>query len=247
MQLTRLSLCIVLTTALAAAGNLNATDELTSDDSAHTSALSAQDILGRSVETYLSCRSYRDSGLVHTVIFNSDEKRVVDKPFKTVFNRDGRFRFQFFNHTMISRKQLCIVWTDGENVLTWWDVKPGIQPEDSLSSAIAGATGVSGRSAHTVPILLMPDRINGRSIADMTDLDRLEDELVESVRCFKISGDYANLRQTLWVDQTTFLIRQIEMEIPMKGFRAKTTTTYEPAIDADIPKGDFAFNSPPGG
>ena len=44
---------------------------------------------------------------------------------------------------------------------------------------IAGATGVSGGSAHTIPTLLLPDQIGGRSMASLTDLTRLPDEAVD--------------------------------------------------------------------
>lgn len=47
-----------------------------------------------------------------------------------------------------------------------------------------GATGVSGGSAHTVPALLMPDEVGGRSLAELADsAERLADETVEGAVC----------------------------------------------------------------
>jgi len=208
------------------------------------SLVSAQEILDRSVESYLGCQSYRDTGLVRTVFFESRRERVVERPFETVFDRSGRFRFEFAERDMFGRDRIYIVWTDGMDVLTWWDVKPGIESKESLSTAIAGATGVSGGSAHRVPTLLMPDRVSGRSLNQMTDLDRHADEIVDSVDCFKMTGNYADRQLTLWIDKSSYLIRRTEMEIEGDGFRAEQATTYDSAIGIDIPAEDFAFEPP---
>ena len=43
------------------------------------------------------------------------------------------------------------VWRDGKDVQTWWDLTPGIKKPESFALALAGATGVSSSSSHTVP------------------------------------------------------------------------------------------------
>jgi hypothetical protein len=72
--------------------------------------------------------------------------------------RPERFRFEYDDPTP---EKPYIVWANAGVIRTWWYVKPGEERQPSLSDAIAGATGVSGGSAHTIPTLLLPDRIGG--------------------------------------------------------------------------------------
>lgn len=244
MSRVRLAVCIAISTTVAMGGIVQAGGNTAAVVENGDSLVSAQEILDRAVDTYLGCQSYRDRGLVRIVIFESRGERVVERPFETAFERNGRFRFEFADRDMLGRNRIYIVWTDGQDVLTWWDLKPEIESKGSLSAAIAGATGVSGGSAHRVPVLLMPDRVSGRSPAYMTDLERHANEIVESVECFTISGDHGGHQTTLWIDTSSFLIRRTAWEMEGDGFRAERTTTYDPAIDIEIPAEDLAFEPP---
>jgi hypothetical protein len=56
-----------------------------------------QAILGRCRETYATCASYRDTGLVRTVMTAPIEHTSVIH-FRTAFVRPDRFRFEFEQH-----------------------------------------------------------------------------------------------------------------------------------------------------
>ncbi len=122
-------------------------------------------------------------------------------------------------------------------------IKRPKEPE-SLSTAVAGATGVSGGSAHAIPVLLMPDRIGGRNLTDMTELEFLDDATFDSADCCRIRGMYAEHPKTVWIDKATGLIRRIDLEMPFDGYRVETTTTFDPVVNSEIPTTAFAFDPP---
>src|SRR5262249_17383190 len=155
------------------------------------------------------------------------------RPFSTAFVRPDRFRFEFEDANG-RRKKRCIVWADGADVRTWWDVRPGLRQESSLGLALAGATGASGRAARPAPGMLLPEVVGGRLLTDLTQLQRLEDAKLGEVDCFRVQGrsridvnpaareqtrqvfrrvtgkewvEPMSGPETLWIDRATFLLR----------------------------------------
>ncbi len=219
--------------------------EVFTDEGPAPGEYSAEEIIEASVATYLDCDSYRDKGVVTTTLHPGDSERIERKPFKTSFSRTGQFRFEFESRGVLGLiAQRYIVWTDGTEVLTWWDVKPGVEREETLSTAVAGATGVSGRSAHTIPVLLLPDRIGGRRLSDMTDLVRADDTSIGDIDCYCVQGKYGGQRKTVWIDKTTHLIRRIDLHVKTEDLQFETTTTYDAAVNTTVSAADLAFNPP---
>ena len=218
-------------------------------------------ILEAVAEAYASCWTYRDSGQVKTR-FHSQEGRNLRtsvKPFTTAFHRPDRFRFEYQHRYKAEHEwSRYIVWAHGETVRTWWDVGPRFEQPESLGLALAGATGVSGGLAHTVPALLMPDRVSGRRLTDLAELASLPDEALGEVSCYRVSGrflphrvdlteDERHVQQaialtgrrperaehsslTVWIDRATLLIRRIEAGKQFETFRTDSVKDYTPAV-----------------
>ena len=222
------SFCRVLALTFACAVFTGTAAETESPD-----GLTAQRILEKMATTYATCQSYRDSGAV-TNFFNPEHIDV--KPFRTAFVRPDQFRFEYDDP---NPEKPYIVWAKGDEVRTWWYVRPGVQNPPSLGRGIAGATGVSGGSAHTIPVLLLPERIGGRSMALLTDLTRLPDETVDDTPCFKLQGKFADQPTTLWLERETYLIRRMVEDTKL----AITTTVYRPQVDKEIPAQELEFKS----
>ncbi len=102
----------------------------------------AETILAQMKQTYANCQTYQDTGVVTTTFIQSSGNWIDEKPFLTAFVRPDRFRFEY-KETQSSAEYRYIIWLNGAEVLSWWDVTPGIKTEESLDMAIAGATGVS--------------------------------------------------------------------------------------------------------
>ncbi len=200
----------------------------------------ASQILEHVAEAYAKCKSYRDSGVVKTVLIGPDRKRTRErKPFTTAFVRPDRFRFEYKD-----KKSRNIIWRRGDDVQTWWDVKPGIEKPKSLGLALAGATGASSGSAHTVPALLMPDEAAGRRLTDITKPKRVEDAKLDGLDCFRIQGQFGDSPTTIWVDKRAFLVRRIDSQMMLDDSRTEITTTYKPVINGKISEKRLEFDPP---
>ena len=215
-----------------------------SADEPKPQALKAQDVLDRMAKAYAGCKSYHDSGVVKTVIVQTGGNLTVAKPFTTAFVRPDRFRFEYKEKDGGGQERRYIVWRKGKEVQTWWDGKPGVEKPESLNLALAGATGVSGESAHTVPALLLPKEVEGRRLTDMTEAKRIDDAKLDKVDCFRIEGKFAGSPTMLWIDQKTFLVRRIDTQQKFDNFRTEETTTYDPVIDEEIPDKKLEFDPP---
>jgi len=207
-------------------------------------AFTAEQLLDRMSKAYANCKTYRDSGVVKTVFFQANGKRTVNKPFTTAFVRPDRFRFEYKERKGDDEENRYLIWSNGQEIQTWWDVKPGVGKAASLNMALAAAAGVSGGSAHTIPALLMPNAVVGGRLTGMTDAKRIGDAKLDDVNCFRIEGKSANNPQTLWLDTNTFLVRRIDSQHTFPNFRTEVTTTYSPVMNGEIAEKMLVFDPP---
>jgi hypothetical protein len=102
--------------------------------------------------------------------------------------------------------------SDGSTVQIVRD-RPGrplqIETSDSLSLAVAGATGISGGSAHTIPRLLLP-QVGGLSLLDLLDAQRLPDISLGSAVCYQVEAKFPRSGglATLCIEKGTLLVRR---------------------------------------
>jgi len=204
----------------------------------------AKEILVRVSETYENCKSYRDTGVVTTIFKNSGGKRTVEKPFNTAFVRPNRFRFEYYDKETGGPKNRYIIAQNDNKIQSWWEIKRVVEQPESLGSALAGATGVSGGSAHTIPALLLPKEINGSRLTELADAKRIEDGELGTVQCFRIQSKEINALMTLWIDKKSYLVHRIDERKNFDDFTTEETTTYDPAIDGEIPEKALDFDPP---
>jgi len=197
------------------------------------------------VKAYASCKSYRDTGMVKTLFILPDGNRITEKPFTTAFVRPSRFRFEY-KERRENQEYRYLIWANGKDVRTWWDIIPGVKRLDSLGLALAGATGVSGGSARRIPGLLISEPIGaGWDIRNLRNLKRLEDAKAEEADCFRIQGETGIDGQgpvTLWIDKARFLLRRLDQQKKLANFRTEDTTTYEPVVNGEIPDKMLEFD-----
>ena len=209
------------------------------------SSLSGSAIFERVLEVYATAKTYIDEGEVRTVFFQNEGKRTEVRPFSTAFIRPTDFRFEFKSRRGEVEWDSYIVWMDGGTVKTWWHIQPGIETHKSLGTAIAGATGVSGGSAFTVPNLLMPEIIRGHGIRELTGITLLGEAQLDQTPTFKLQGrDRTGNLHTLWIDTKSFLILQTFEQKQFPGFRTENTTTYFPETNVQIDLKKLQFSPP---
>lgn len=203
------------------------------------------DILGKMGKAYAGCKTYRDSGMVKTdFIRPGGDNFTSKKPFTTAFIRPDQFRYEFKDTMSDGRVNRFIIWRNGDDVRSWWDVKPGVQKQDSLNLPVASGTGISSSSAHTVPALLLPDEVSGRKLTELTEAKHIDDAKLGETDCYRVEGKFGNQPLTLWVDKGTFLLRRIDQTTTFADFRTEETTTYDPVINGEIDASLLKFDHP---
>ena len=220
--------------------------------------LAPETILLKMARVYRTCRSYRDSGEVRTTLLTDGGRAGSDRPFHTAFVRPDRFRFQFTDPGLGERSSAYIVWTDGTEVRSWWDAKPGVRNAGTLQAALGVAAGISGGSSTRVPGLLLPSSIGEGPL--VIAAERIQDGTDRGVSCFRVRGKSQKTPYTLsmgvqtltvqdesitlWIDRATFLLRKVEDRKTFATYNSESITTYKPEIDVEIPPEQCAFNAP---
>ncbi len=216
----------------------------------------AAEILLRAAERYRDCRSYQDEGLVLTRFERTDHPQETRKAFKTAFARPGRFRFEFSEAGLMGTETRYIVWMHGQDVKSWWTLGKGPEPVHDLARAIAGATGVSGSSAYTIPSVLMKEAAwKGGVWTDPAGAYRISDGTLGPDVCFRIqrlistpAGNNEVLpipatkgKRTYWIRQADHLLLRIDGETDFGSFFTRVTTTYSPILDRPVPESALSF------
>jgi hypothetical protein len=241
-----ITFCAFGGTAYAQTPNANSTSASTE--------FSAQDRLAASSRLYKSVRTYRDDGMLIQELSVQGRQIKSEKPFKTAFERGGRFRWQFRHSATPGAKpdQLFAIWsTDSKSFDFYWTVTRKGQTGQKLGMPLVSATGISSGAATAIIPLLNIDK-DGPTLRLMTT-DLLEpenkgQEEIEKIQCWKISGKakFGDTKVTLWLDGEG-LIRKIFNEtivdpaklpastnksIPIsRAFTTYTTMTFKPIIN----------------
>jgi hypothetical protein len=195
---------------------------------------------------YETLQSYADVGCVY-ITYGGAAPHTQRLPFQTAFTRQGGFRFEFTDRFMLFPPTHFAVWTQGSEVRSWWTIHPVVEHFHSLADAIAGATGISGGSAHTVPTLLLASQGTGWRITDVRSPELLGlQTLPDSTACYVIAGkNFCGDTIHLWLDRQNLVLRRVYSTSTLSGgVRVEDTTIYEPHLNPNLPSSVFVFVPP---
>ena len=177
----------------------------------------AKALLEEVAARYTSMTSYSDCGAVHTQLIDND--RMFTTIFSTLYKKPSLYRFEFERphpypplQNIITRRAVVF---DGSTAYTRKQTgtdAPQAKCAESLSLAIAGATGVSSGSAHRIGRLLIP-AMGGLSILDLVDLRQGMDTVVDGTPCHSVAARYpksATPDMEFVIENDTLLIRRIK-------------------------------------
>ncbi len=166
--------------------------------------MDAKSIFDHMLDKYKNCKSYKDEGLVITTSTDEAKQPPQSISFKTFFVRPSYFRFYWDDGYGDGNS----VWCDGKKSHLYFLGKS--EEQEHLSAAIAGATGVSSGSAHTIPRLLMPDLVAGRSLAEFTSIELVKEVLSKDGELIHLKGIWKTQKQDIWLDRIKMNIVRLE-------------------------------------
>jgi outer membrane lipoprotein-sorting protein len=170
--------------------------------------MDGNEVVRRMAVAYESAKSYQDEGIVQSSRSSKPESYELINSFKTYFVRPAQLRFQWNEAEPGRRTQAYIIWSDGKTVQSYSHLM-GLEKEKSLSSAVAGATGISRGAAHTVSTLLLRE-VSGFRLTEMERLTLLRKEYFEGVDCFVVRGYHPfGFPIDIWIGKSDFLLRRM--------------------------------------
>ena len=216
--------------------------------------MNGKDILYQLAQAYSHFESYSDTGSVTTVFHpNTEEQRERKFQFKTAFRRPSSFRFEWIekDHRLISERKF-VIWSDTKGAYSKYPWNESIEIARDLDQAIARATGISGRSAHTVPALLMDaTTVEGKRITEPYEAELVREEVWQNNFCYRIKALFTWSDSTeTWAEdilvgtdnyfllgiESTGLVEQSDGE----SFQKFTKTVYgDVQHDVEIPEDSF--------
>lgn len=172
------------------------------------------EILAQVGRTYAELNSYSDRGYVLSRK-HPEEPFEKDKTFTTFFKKPNHFRFEWFEcgqHAKLKGKDGIpnIVWCDGKNSYCKYTFQNSVERIKSLSSAIAGATGISGGTAHRIPSLLI-DEMCGKKITDCQSLVLIAEDVTSDGKCYVLRLDKEG--ELYYIGKTDKIIQKIERDL----------------------------------
>ncbi len=176
--------------------------------------MDAREVLQRMIALYGSLNSYSDTGYVKTNI--TARAAVHRKWFSTLYQKPSSFRFTFFRpHPypqlghIVTEHVVGFDGAEGYRIMKGPDDAQPLRSTTSLTLAIAGATGISSGSAHTIARLLLP-QVGGLSILDLLNPRFNDATAIDGTDCHSISAQFPEGgEQELWVEKGTLLLRKV--------------------------------------
>jgi hypothetical protein len=189
---------------------------------------------------YAAAAAYRDVGrAVFSHQWRGVEQRTIGE-FRTAFLRSKGFRFEYREvsgprslRDTSARKRFCIRVERGRVV----DIQ-GIEcSRQSVSLAVASMMGITFGAAHYVLRMLLPDEIEGRTLAEAPSAKLLRESAIDGKAFFaiRLGGQFDH---EILVDENFALWRVGSIARPSMGLerpQVSRVLTYEPELFAEEP------------
>lgn len=150
----------------------------------------AREFLSAVEARYRSLPAYSDTGMSRS--FDARRPRLCT--FETAYAAPNRFRFAFeSSHPyrklahLISRD---VIGKDGDTVYFYsrsYNGRADLDHPESLMMAVAGATGISSGTAHTIGALLF-EEVGGFRLTEMRRIRFRRPRLIDGVNCVAVTG-----------------------------------------------------------
>jgi outer membrane lipoprotein-sorting protein len=227
-------------------------------------ALTAEDVLARTMALYPTLQSYADTGTVteeNTGFINRSSFRTyyVSAPRNFYFEH-RQIASEYSTGQRLPLSNRIVLWMLHGQLQSWNSALNAHEefPEgtNQITPFVQATAGTSG-AAVLIPSLIYAKANLRTTIQELGDVTSDGFETVGGRRCYKLmgvarsvypSGQVTNVRAaTVWIDAETFLIRKIFTDTP-KGFPrgsiSRLTIAYEPRLGPALDDSLFRFTVP---
>ena len=207
-----------------------------------TSPTSGESIVMALIERYSRLRTYRDRGAVYREI--GADRPAVEITFETAYVSPNLFRFAFDSpHPFPPLKHLVkryVVGCDGTQSYLWiqYPGKPAeLRIEADVGTVVAGATGISCGSAHTIARLLLGGVV-GLALSGLRDWTTAGSTFVDDLLCHQVVGVHpSGERWEIVVESEAHLLRSLSWSLG--GGRSQRQVRHDIHVDLELPPDTF--------
>ena len=202
---------------------------------------SAREFIAAVAAKYRALTTYADVGVVRPI----GAYEPLSCWFETQFARpQQQFRFQFIRphpyRRLRHRLTKYIAGSDGSVSYFYMEERgsrPTVESEESLEMAVAGATGISQGTAHTIGELLL-ECVGGFSYSMLNRLRFRSHRTFDGVLCHRVAGRHPRGgRVVIWVGASDLLVRKV-----VKHRFGHEEVRFD--IRADVPVASEVFRVP---
>jgi len=204
----------------------------------------ATSILSNMFRVYSRLASYQDEGILVTTNDEPTGGTIEKMPFKTFFKRPHLFLFEWTEFTITKLGRKNVVWFNGKEAFMYWE-PDSYEKKESLSMAVAGATGISLGTVNTVSTMLSPGEFGDSRLNRLVKPALLGEDVFDGIRCFHIKATEDGNPIELWVGKTDFLLRKIKRESKKdEGVRIEEEIRRNIQTDQAIAEAVFNYTPP---
>jgi hypothetical protein len=176
----------------------------------------AVEILASVVQTYATCRSYREDGDEQMVFITGTlpwQRRTTRRKFRTAFVRPDRLFFECREAGVgpESEWHRCVAWTDDSGAHAWNSMGIVMGKVESISGALGSLSAISKGTSWFASRLLIAETEERSPLPDPRTSSLVRDEDVDGVTCHRIEGmRLGDQRVAIWIEHQSFLVRRID-------------------------------------
>ncbi len=191
----------------------------------------ADEVLKKVAEKYKTIETYKAEGTVFTHADADGRKMVLKTSFTMLLKKPNLYLISWSQTGLIP--QSGAVWSDGTQPYLYIGVTNTYAKMDSDEMALAGATGISGGTAHTVPSLFLPVFTQPAELSRLKDPQIEKSELVEGDDCYVIGGASPfSAKETFWISKANHLIRKYRRSLAGASIPDLTDEQLEEGVKA---------------
>jgi len=197
--------------------------------------LPPSEIFKRAQEKYASLISYSDEGMTIATVSGT----TITHSFTIRLARPKFYRIEWEQSSQTGARKYTTkgaVWSAGEG--DFLEMGGVAQKQSDKESALAGATGISGSAAATVPGTFFKMNWGNQLGGSVAGEKRQTDEKVGDVDCYVFTSELKGRTKTLWIGKQDFLIHQVQTITSAEAMKATLDEAAKrhPEISARLPK-----------
>jgi hypothetical protein len=182
---------------------------------------------------YASMQTYSAEGTVVTDMDSGGGKSQSETKFSIRLKKPNLYLISWSDKTQsgpgMSMSNSGAVWNAGKQAYLYMGPGNCYEKAESDAMALAGATGISGGAAHTIPSLFFPSLKLGHSLfARFIDPKLERNEKVDGEECYVIGGSTkGSKRETFWISKERHLILKHSRSLEPPERSASAQAEYE--------------------